>query len=135
MENIFIVLAIIGSVVYKIYTSYKEEMEKAAKRRQSVPPVPRSVPPQQGVPETSRRHTPVPTPPPVVSSKPMPVKKVPPVVPYEVPKEVKKVQQARVERDKKRIQQETEHQSVVENFQFDLRQAVIQSAILERPYK
>jgi len=135
MENIFIVLAIIGSVVYKIYTSYKEEMEKAAKRRQSVPPVPRSVPPQQGVPETSRRHTPVPTPPPVVSSKPMPVKKVPPVVPYEVPKEVKKVQQARVERETRKIKQAQEHPSDTERFHFDLRQAVIQSAILERPYK
>ena len=43
MENIFIVLAIIASVVYKFYENYKKEMEEAAKRQQKARRVPPTV--------------------------------------------------------------------------------------------
>jgi len=136
MENILVVLAIIGSVVYKIYTSYKEEVEKAAKRRQPVPPIPQ--------PTQTRQHVPAPKPPiPVTTAPPIPKrqpqKKAPqPVtVQYDksIPDEVKRVQQQKLAKQHRSFKTLEEHDTPVQPFEFDLRQAVIQSAILERPYQ
>src|SRR5690606_4711238 len=136
MENILIVLAIIGSVIYKMYTGYKEEMEKAAKRKQQQrPPMPvqtqQHPQPQVVPPRPTARPVQIPIP-------PTPKKKIPPVVRYEkeVPSEVKRVQQGRSERAYKKVEiLEEKREKEKQPFEFDLRQAVIQSAILERPYK
>ena len=125
MENILIVLAIIGSVIYKMYTGYKEEMEKAAKRKQQ--PRPQVVPPRP-----TARPTQIPAP-------STPKKTVSPVTQYDeqkVPSEVKRVQQSRAERALKKVTVlEEKKDNERKPFEFDLRQAVIQSAILERPYQ
>lgn len=150
MENIFIVLAIVASVIYKFYTNYKEEMEKAAKRKQQAPPVPQGpVPIPQQDPRQSR---PIP-PPPSTPRSPntytpeirKPVERRPPMtrpaipISKEIPDEVSQAQRLRAEREQKKALElvvEEEISPVAEQeFEFDLRTAVIQSAILDRPYQ
>ncbi|NGM60506.1 hypothetical protein G5B30_01130 [Sphingobacterium sp. SGG-5] len=142
MENILVVLVIIGSIIYKMYTGYKEEMEKAAKRKQQQrPPVP--TPTQQHPRPQVQQSRPqvVPprpiTPPAQVSVPPAP-KRAPTVVSYEgeIPSEVKRVQRQKSDRALKNVTVlEEKKETEKKPFEFDLRQAVIQSAILERPYK
>ncbi len=136
MENILVVLVIIGSIIYKMYTGYKEEMEKAAKRKQQQrPPMPvqtqQHPQPQVAPPRPTARPVQIPVP-------STPKKKIPPVVQYEkeIPSEVKRIQQSRSERAYKKVEiPEEMDKKEKQPFAFDLRQAVIQSAILERPYK
>ncbi len=134
MENILIVLVLIGSLIYKVYSSYKEEMEKAAKRKQQIPPVPQPVQAQQRVPTSAPPHPRPVVPPPIHT--PKPIQRTPAVARYEqdVPLEVKRAQQSRIERAHKKIEI-LEEEKEKQVFEFDLRQAVIQSVILERPYK
>src|SRR5690606_40964057 len=40
MENFLPALLIIGGVIYKIYTEFQKEQEKARQRKPSIPPVP-----------------------------------------------------------------------------------------------
>ena len=144
MENIIPVLLIVGGLIYKIYQNYQEEMEKARKRQQKIKPA------------TSSSSNPVPAPPThnqklgrpkpqkiVIAPKDQP--KTEPIqhikveeTKKELPAEVIRMREQRQREQIKRLEiEETERVASNEKQQidFDLRQAVIQSAILERPYK
>lgn len=163
MENFLLILAVVGGLIYKIYENYKEEMEKARKRKAQMPSRPNSTLPPQG----SGEHRP-PTEP------RQPVPHAEPVFPQKETRErlqktaetsrndikdlrhqlddirVKTTAQRaheeaaeRMERDRNRRlafqgRKDTEQQLEVvdlDYIDFDLRKAIIQSAILERPYK
>ena len=126
MENFLPALLIIGGVIYKIYSEFQKEQEKARRRQP---------------------HIPVPVPPPAPQTKtvtaPLSPKPAPPVIAKrkeervnDYPEEVQQIRQKRkAEKETKtglvQIQlEETESNATV----FDLRQAVIQSAILHRPH-
>ncbi|WP_437922289.1 hypothetical protein [Sphingobacterium sp. LRF_L2] len=127
MENFLPVLLIVGGAIYKIYSEYKKEQEKARHRKPNIPPTP-----------------PVTTIPPPVMRETMKAKPAIPVVKKQsntkvdlYPEEV-----ARVREQKKTTK--SQHKEVPslelevlkeQEMAFDLRQAIIQSAILERPYK
>lgn len=120
MENILITLVLVGGLIYNIYNNYKKEMEKTAKRdiRVPAPPTPAQVPP---IPKS------VPLPPPVT---PTPV-----TVMNSIPTEVSRMQKYKTEKKsvaQKPLVVEALAEEVVT---FDLRQAVIHTVILERPYK
>lgn len=154
MENIFIILAIIVSVVYKFYENYKKEMEEAAKRQQkarrvpppvessTVPPARTTKPmhPRPTVQLPQRPATPIPE-----IRQPIPRQAVSPsaqVRPQpEQPAEVAYASRMREERKKLQAlevikSEEDEMTNSIQpiDFEFDLKTAVIQSAILERPY-
>jgi hypothetical protein len=103
---------IIGGVIYKIYSEYQKEQEKA-RRRVPQAPLPPSTPP---VPSQKTERV------------------------RAIPEEVRKIQEKRLAEansNKKIIvkpvvdlEKETERIT-----SFDLRKAVIQSAILNRPYQ
>jgi len=132
MENIIGFLLIAGGVIYKIYTEYAKEQEKAAKRnlkkpvdnQQSAPPAYQSAPAQK----PSRPIVPT-----VQHTKVARQK----LVQQEIPEEVIRARKAReLDRRKKPIEalavqniEEEQDQKI----NFDLRKAVIQAAILERP--
>jgi hypothetical protein len=146
MENI--ILAIIASVVYKFYQNYQEEMEKAAKRKQQQPhPLPPPVVEtirQQPRPKTRT----IPSPPPIQIPEirqSVPKKTTRPTATIrtesEIPTELTQAYRLKSERLQiKPLEVITadDHQTSTgldPNFQFDLRAAILQSAILERPYK
>lgn len=157
MENIFIVLAIIASVVYKFYENYKKEREEAAKRQQKArrvppptvdsdtmpaPPTPRPIPP----PRPTVQLPPRPAIPVQEIRKPTPRKPVSPTPKLRteplIPREMTQANRLRTERkqnqilevlvDEEDIAAEALDQTEVA---FDLKTAVIQSTILERPYQ
>lgn len=156
MENIFIVLAIIASVVYKFYENYKKEMEEAAKRQQKArrvppkvdsdtmppPPTPRPMsPPRPTVQLPPRPAIPVPEirkPTPRKTVSPTPKLRTEPLIPREMTQanrlrtERKQNQVLEVLVDEEDIAAEALDQTEVA---FDLKTAVIQSTILERPYQ
>lgn len=131
MENIFGVLLAIGFVIISFVQNYKKEAEKAAKRvphkRPPVPSTPVDIPsatsrPKQNVREVLEKKVERPT----LEYKP------------DLPKEVVLAQKRRKERQlAKKIEVTSMDEVGVNNapFIFNLREAVIQSAILERPYK
>lgn len=147
MEYLIVLIAI-ASFIYKTYKGYQEEMEKAKKRQPNRPnpdstsPVP--VPQHRPVQERTSRPPVVPQrkqirnkeviPPPVVAS-------------YEnktIPDEVRQVQERKAQQKlaaqqqsslTKKLKLESDEDHPHKQIHFDLRQAVIQSAILERPYK
>lgn len=129
MESFLPVLLIIAGVVYKIYTEFQKEQEKARKRQPNRP-----VPPAVPVPApvaTQRKSNPIPT-----VSKPIPP--LPKQVIREaVPTEVEKLRNKKKETQERRKVLVTPQVEVLPEpaLHFDLRQAVIQSVILERPYK
>lgn len=155
MENIFIVLAIIASVVYKFYENYKKEMEEAAKRQQkarrmppavdndtiSPPTTPRPIPPRPTVQLPPRPAIPVPeirqqTPRKTVS--PTPKLRTEPLL----SKETTQANQLRKERKQSQVlevivdEEDAAAQGLDQaEAKFDLKTAIIQSAILERPYR
>ncbi|TJZ60737.1 hypothetical protein FAZ15_12185 [Sphingobacterium olei] len=112
MENILIVLVLVGALIYNIYNNYKKEMEKTARRdvRTPAPPVP-----------TGTQS--IPTPPPPVT----------PMV--SVPTEVSRMHKYKA--GKKIIPQTLAVETLEEQEEpaFDLRQAVIHTVILDRPHK
>ncbi|MFD2594136.1 hypothetical protein [Sphingobacterium griseoflavum] len=129
MESFLPVLLIIAGVMYKIYSEYQKEQEKARRRQPQVPPIP----PTTAEPVTKMRKA---------KSIPPPIRKQMPsrsrvVVEEMVPSEVQQL------REKKKVMKE--HSKAIpapklevlpeHSLDFDLRQAVIQSAILERPYR
>lgn len=120
MENFLPALLIIGGIVYKIYTEFQKEQEKARQRRPNVPTPERGVAQQPAPPRPS-----APLPDPVARRAEQ----------AEVPQEVWKEREKR----KKRLQEipavkplEPEEGTAAQPA-FDLRQAIIQSAILNRP--
>lgn len=131
MENIFGVLLAIGFVIISFVQNYKKEAEKAAKRvphkRPPVPSTPVDIPPATSRPKQKVRE--------VLEKK---VEK--PKLEYKpnLPNEVIIAQKRRKERQlANKIEVTSMNEDGVNNapFVFNLREAVIQSAILERPYK
>ncbi|WDF69502.1 hypothetical protein PQ465_03785 [Sphingobacterium oryzagri] len=125
MENFLPALLIIGGVIYKIYSEYQKEQEKARRRRPHIPATPPvSVPAQVTKPAK-----------PIVA-KPLPTIPAQKYQPAPLPEEVKKVQEKRQQRIQK-VEITTPELEVLQDSKtaFDLRQAVIQAAILERPYQ
>jgi len=125
MENFIIVLIAIAGLIYNIYKNYQKEVEKSKSRRPNVRPQSVPVPPIQPTVEKVKRKE---------------IKIKPIERPYqeELPAEVIAAQQRRRQSQLKnpmpavRIQEPEIERNVID---FDLRQAVIQAAILERPYK
>ncbi|NQD72748.1 hypothetical protein HP439_18655 [Sphingobacterium shayense] len=121
MENFLPALLIIGGVIYKIYSEYKKEQEKARKRIPSRP--------SKNMTQPVKMET---TPPiPKTLSVPIPTEKT------RLQKYVSETFQAEgPKRNSKAIPKKLEVEVVPDPVhKFDLRQAVIQSAILDRPYK
>ncbi|MGO1244002.1 MAG: hypothetical protein ACTJHT_02025 [Sphingobacterium sp.] len=122
MENFLPALLIIGGVIYKIYSEYKKDQEKARHRNPSRPikTTPPS-PPKRIVPPTLKPTT----------------VQLPNVEEEITQKYTKK--RFQTESPKRKLQEipkKVEPEiSADEAYSFDLRQAVIQSAILDRPYK
>ena len=134
MENFLPALLIIGGVIYKIYTEFQKEQEKARQRRPSAPPV-------------SAKQIPVPTPVmaapktdnfPTSTAQPYSEMQQPR---YEeayssyqgfVPEEVQKVKRSR---EKTKIKELKVENLADEKVDFNLREAIIQSVILNRPYR
>lgn len=127
METLIVILIVVGSFGYKIYSAFKEEMEKSSKRK---PYVPHSAP---SIPNTrqAKQSYKSPTLPNYNEGKHY-------VESYEIPSEVEKVKNEKAI-SKARIATEDTANSLPQHsnqhVEFDLRQAVIQAAILERPYK
>lgn len=148
MEYLIVLIAI-ASFLYKTYKGYQEEMEKAKKRQPNRPnpdspppiPVPQHRPAQERtsippvvVPQRKQIRNKEVIPPPVVAS-------------YEkktIPDEVRQVQERKALQKlaaqqqsslTNRLSLENDEDHAHQEIHFDLRQAVIQSAILERPYK
>ncbi len=125
MENFIVVLISVGFVIYNIYRNFQKEVEKSKSRRPNVRP--------QTVPVETYKQ-----PLEKVKHKEEKKQKIKSVYAPELPAEVIAAQerrrQSKIEKPipLKRIQEVEQEKSGVE---FDLRQAVIQSAILDRPYK
>ena len=125
MENFIVVLISVGFVIYNIYRNFQKEVEKSKSRRPNVRP--------QTVPVETYNQ-----PLEKVKHKEVKKQKIESVYVPELPAEVIAAQerrrQSKIEKHiaLKRIQEVEQEKTGIE---FDLRQAVIQSAILERPYK
>ncbi|PVH24881.1 hypothetical protein [Sphingobacterium corticibacter] len=153
MESIIPVLLVVGGLIYKIYQNYQEEMEKARKRQQNLPKktTPKTVVATPRTSTAKRRETTAPahpTPQPVYDrqlGRPKPTKIV--RKPVEMPEKMVLEQEVPVEVTRLRAQkakQKLAHKMELVNVadalpeqqqaHFDLRQAVIHAAILERPY-
>lgn len=127
MENFLPALLIIGGVIYKIYTEYQKEQQKAQAR------MPRKQP--QPAPQTATANTTAARPAPAHTRVQQPVAN-----PFQkqavknpaIPEEVQRAR-ARKEQDRKHVKAPVEQ----EQYQpaFDLREAVIHAAILNRPYQ
>lgn len=125
MENFIIILVFIGALIYNLYRNFQKEMEKSKSRRPNVRPQTIPVEPiQKPIKEVKNKE----------------IKKQNIEEPYrpELPAEVLAAQEIRRQNKIEkpipviRPQDTKSEKSVVD---FDLRQAVIQSAILERPYQ
>ncbi len=123
MENFLPALLIIGGVIYKIYSEYKKEQEKARRRIPSLP--------SKNAPSTQNTQ---------------PIPPIPKPVTVQLPKTediTQRYADNTVQREgpkKSRGTSLTPKKLELEvlpddSHEFDLRQAIIQTAILERPYK
>lgn len=119
MDNFIPAILIIGGIIYKIYNEFQKEQEAARKRKSSMPKKPIPVP--TGV-ET------------IASAPKLPVNPVPaPSIKQTVPTEVL-IARKRREEQRAQVKRPMEVIELEEKPVFNLREAVIQSAILERPY-
>lgn len=127
MENYLIVLIFIGSILYKLYTNYKKEMEKAKKRQPQRVPVPPVVntPTNKSINQGAK---------PYVSTSSTKYSHTASNVASinNIPDEVRRIRDSK---ENIRSNTKEESKSKKQIIDFDLRQAVIQSIILERPYK
>lgn len=131
MENFLVVILFVGSIVYKIYTNYKKEMEKSAKRipnqqARPIPPIPREI----KIDPYKQNY------------KTEEVKKYNQTQTDYIPEEVARLKQQKMVKQKEeqksnklRIEKDTRKEENELAYNFDLREAIIQSTILERPYK
>lgn len=129
MENFLPALLIIGGVIYKIYAEYQKEQEKARRRMPQVPipapPLPSEQPAQRTVIEPTM-SIPIPVPPKKRQSAPV------------IPTQVKvTTSEAFTEKDDKKLLKKITPKIEGRNdaVSFDLREAVINAAILNRPYQ
>ena len=134
MENLIILIIVIGSI-YKIYQGYKEEQEKAKKRMEQIKrELQNKNPHQNPIPQTPvlQPVEPVSKPTLVTHKKEESFENFPT---YD------ELEQKRLEINKK-LQQERQKQPIkpvqleeIDSGYFNLRKAIIQQAILDRPYK
>ncbi|MBD1423532.1 hypothetical protein [Sphingobacterium chuzhouense] len=131
MENFLPALLIIGGVIYKIYSEYQKEQEKARRRMPQTPPPPTPPTPSE---QQSQRTVIEPT-----MSIPIPVPPKKTERTRDMPEEVRKTREKRLAdtNHMKKIPTKVEPQIEEKDnaIPFDLREAVIQSAILNRPYQ
>ena len=126
MENFIIVLISIVFVIYNIYKNFKKEMEKSKSRQPNVRP--KTAPTIDTSTWDNSKNTPE-----------IKTKNIEPAYTPELPYEVRAAQERRRQSQiqnplaAKQLKEEEETERNV--YEFDLRQAVIQSVILERPYK
>ncbi|QBR12378.1 hypothetical protein [Sphingobacterium sp. CZ-2] len=153
MENPFgIVLLVVAGIIYKIYQSYKEEQAKAKKRLEELKRKHQTV---TDYPEFEQKKQPERRPAPVIREerRPAPVireeRRPAPVIreerkpepASELPDEVKRLQTQNQQRRNENLKGKLKRLEPVQveeldkNEHFDLRQAVIQQAILNRPYQ
>lgn len=127
MENYLIVLIFIGSIIYKVYTNYKDEVEKAKKRQPQRVPMPQTVtnPTSKSVNQGTKPYIPT-------SSTQYSHMISREATINNIPDEVRKVRDSKENTPLATKEEENTNERTIE---FDLRQAVIQSIILERPYK
>lgn len=131
MENFLPALLIIGGVIYKIYSEFQKEQEKARRR------IPQK---QAPLPPTAREQPPGHT----TTTEPVIATPIPKVIsPRDTTSFFERVDKPQKKSDKKRLAVNQEKLTVTktneveekqEVVSFDLREAVIQSAILNRPY-
>lgn len=133
MENFLPALLIIGGVIYKIYSEYQKEQEKARRRMPQTPPPPTPTHPIQSEPQPKRTvieptmSIPIPVPPKKnehMGDTPVEVRKI---------REERLIDVTRVKKISPKVAPEIEEKDDV--IPFDLREAVIKSAILNRPYQ
>lgn len=128
MDNFIPAIVVIGIIIYRIYNEYQKEQEKAAKRRPNIP-VP-AAPAKQPDFATEARGTYT------EEREPLSREFANPAVKWfeDVPSEVQRVRtakQLKVTNAPKLVELEDLEPMPA----FDLRNAIIQSAILERPFK
>jgi hemolysin activation/secretion protein len=117
MENYLIVIIIIGSLAYQMYSNYKKEMDKAKQRAQQQKKV------------QHKQEFVMPTTPKKVEQRKSTFESI------DVPEEVARIhEQKRIDKNKS-LNQEIPKEELDNIPSFDLRDAVIKAAILERPYK
>lgn len=126
MENFLPALFIIGAAIYKIYTEYQKEQEKARKRKPTATAVPNTPP---------ARHATQP-------AKPIEKYKAPTQESFKesrpAPAPTARVVQKPVPKSTKKESKSQEVENKVENHGhpvFNLREAIIQEAVLNRPYQ
>lgn len=119
MDNFIPAIIIIGGIIYKIYNEFQKEQEAARKRQSTMPK--RPIPPPTSV-ETITTTPKLPVNPPSI-----------PPMQQSVPTEVLMARK-RKEEKRTQIKKPMEVIELDEKPAFNLREAVIQSAILERPY-
>lgn len=125
MENSLVVLIIIASVIYKIYTNYKKEVEKTKQRNYRKKPNPTPVYIPEPIQQKQNVNSPYADETYVYSNQL-----------ETVPDEVKRITELKKQNQSLgTIKVEDENKNSQKRYPFDLRQAILQSAILERPYK
>jgi len=131
MENFFIVLIFIGSIIYTLYSNYKKEIEKTKKRNPGQKPVVQTdtytESYKQNIPEWVAK-----TPPNNTSNQ----QKTNPNTETMMPDEVTRIRESKkMSKIKVNNIDVEDHATPNHPLEFDLRAAVIQAAILERPYQ
>jgi len=136
MENALVVLVFVVAIIYKIYTNFKKEQAAAAKRSPQYPPAGKTTI------DKAKTIYPKATIPPPIAQDPKyntwdSIEQ--PTNQAQIPEEVLRIRKQREQQllQKKKAEVKAAPTSNTEktNTTFDLRQAVIQSIILERPYK
>lgn len=125
MENMLFVLLIIGISLFSLYNNYKKELAKNAKRRPHVRPV--STPGEYQQVNTKEFNA--------KKVKMKPATAVQPMTEAEINRIPESLRSIDKQVPQNKIDTKIEQSNENSDFQFDLRQAVIQSAILERPFK
>jgi len=132
MDNpIVIGLLIVAGVIYKIYESFKEEQAKAKARMEKLKK-------QNPTPNTIEKHPRRPIPQqPMEINKPTSFTKAE-KIPREYPDAIERYNRRKVDEKNRKEKLKTtikpELEVLEENVSFDLRNAIIQQAILNRPY-
>lgn len=135
MENFLIIIIIIGAVIYKIYSTYKEEVEKAKKRNPQARP---TVTEENYTQPNSKKEKKMSFP----TVQRFPTENIKqqynyesPNAPEVLPEEVRRARIAKKNVKPVIIPKLKIESNQKQPIEFNLRQAVIQSIILERPYK
>ncbi|MCA5006852.1 hypothetical protein [Sphingobacterium bovistauri] len=122
MENFIIVLISIGALLYNLYKNYMKEMEKSKSRKPNMRTQP--IPTEINIPQSEK------------------IRKKPKQKDFsyytDVPTEVLTAQESRRVQNLTAPKTDIQSQELKDEkneIDFDLRKAIIQAAILERPYK